>query len=118
MKAGIYMDISIQDYHAGVGLSASNLAELARSLLHYITRVKVPSRETPAMKLGIAVHCAILEPERFDIEYVEAPVVDKQTKDGKAIWSELEQSGKTVLSSEEYTKVTGMAKTVRNHKLA
>ena len=118
MKAGIYRDISIQDYHAGVGLSASNLAELARSPLHYITRLRLPSKETPATKLGIAVHCAILEPERFEIEYIEAPAVDKRTKDGKALWSELEQSGKIVLSSEEYTKVTEMASAIRRHELA
>lgn len=54
------------------------------------------------MKLGTAVHCAILESERFEIEYIEAPVIDRQTKDGKALWSKLEQSGRIVLSSDEY----------------
>ena len=70
------------------------------------------------MKLGTATHCAILEPERFEIEYVEAPVVDRRTKDGKALWNELEQSGRIVLSSEEYAKVTGMAKAMKDHELA
>ena len=64
IKAGIYRDISIHDYHAGIGLSASNLSELARSPLHYMTSLNYPSKETPSLRLGIAVHCAILEPER------------------------------------------------------
>ena len=70
------------------------------------------------MKLGTATNCAILEPERFEIEYVEAPVVDRRTKDGKALWSELEQSGKIILSSDEYIKVTEMATAMRRHELA
>ena len=70
------------------------------------------------MKLGTATHCAILEPERFEIEYVEAPCVDRRTKDGKALWSELEQSGKIILSSDEYTKVVEMASAMRRHELA
>ena len=118
IKAGIYRDISIHDYHAGIGLSASNLSELARSPLHYMTSLNYPSKETPSLRLGIAVHCAILEPERFEIEYVEAPLIDRRTKEGKARFSEIEGSGKIVLSSEEYVKVTGMAKAVHNHELA
>ena len=118
IKAGIYRGISNAEYHAGQGLGASNLRELLRSPLHYITSVNSEHKETPAMKLGIATHCAILEPERFDIEYVEAPVVDRRTKDGKAIWSELEQSGRIVLNSDEYGKVVEMASAIKRHELA
>ena len=63
-KPGIYRDISNSEYHSGEGLAASHFRELLRSPLHYITRVNTSSKETPAMKLGTAVHCAILEPER------------------------------------------------------
>ena len=80
--------------------------------------MSLPNKETPAMKLGTATHCAILEPERFDIEYVEAPVVDRRTKDGKALWSEVEQSGRIILSHDEYSKVTNMANAIRDHELA
>lgn len=118
MKPGVYRDISNTDYHAGKGLGASHLRELLRSPLHYMTSINTPSKETPAMKLGTAVHCAILEPERFEIEYIKAPSIDRRTKDGKALWSELEQSGRIVLSSDEYLKITQMANAVRNHEIA
>ena len=117
-KTGIYRDISSTEYHAGSGLGSSHLRELLKSPLHHKTSINSPSKETPAMKLGTATHCAILEPERFEIEYVEAPCVDRRTKDGKALWSELEQSGKIILSSDEYTKVTDMANAIRGHDLA
>ena len=117
-KTGIYRDIPSTEYHAGPGLGSSHLRELLKSPLHYKTSVNLPNKETPAMKLGTAPHCAILEPERFDIEYVEAPVVDRRTKDGKALWGELEQSGKIILTSDEYTKVVEMASSVRKHELA
>ncbi|MBR2207789.1 MAG: PD-(D/E)XK nuclease-like domain-containing protein [Synergistaceae bacterium] len=117
-KVGIYRDISSSEYHSGPGLGSSQLGELARSPLHYITSVNSPHKETPATKLGTATHCAILEPERFDIEYIEAPCIDRRTKDGKAIWSEIEQSGKIILSSDEYSRVTEMANAIRSHDLA
>ena len=117
-KPGIYRNISNSEYHSGEGLGSSHLRELLRSPLHYITRVNTPSKETPAMKLGTAVHCAILEPERFEIEYIEAPVIDRRTKDGKALWSELEQSGRIVLTADEYLKITQMASAVKNHEIA
>ena len=90
-RTGIYRDIPSTEYHAVPGLGSSHLRELLKSALHYKTSVNLPNKETPAMKLGTATHCAILEPECFDIEYVEAPIVDRRTKDGKALWSELEQ---------------------------
>ena len=117
-KTGIYRDIPSSEYHTGPGLGSSHLRELLKSPLHYKMSVNSPSKETPAMKLGTATHCAILEPERFDIEYVEAPVIDRRTKDGKALWSELEHSGKIILSSDEYSKVMEIAKAVRRHELA
>ena len=118
IQQGIYRNISLEEYHSGPGLSSSNLYELNRSPLHYITSIKNPRPQTPAMKVGTATHCAILEPERFEIEYSKAPDVDKRTKDGKAIWNELEQSGKIVLSADEYLKVSEMASAIRHHKLA
>lgn len=117
-QPGIYREVSSVDYHTGPGLGSSHLRELLRSPLHYQTSVKLPHKETPAMRLGTATHCAILEPERFEIEYVEAPIVDRRTKDGKALWNELEQSGKIILSSDEYSRVTEMAKGMRSHELA
>lgn len=118
VKSGIYPNISNADYHAGAGLSSSDLKLLARSPLHYINSKNTPRAETPSMKLGTAVHCAILEPDRFKNEYIQAPELDKRSKAGKEAWTELENSGKIILTAEEYNKALEMSSAVHKHALA
>ena len=118
IKPGIYRNIKITDYHTGAGLSAIGLCELMRSPLHYITSLKTPHKETPALKLGTATHCAILEPKRFANDYIKAGNLDRRTKEGKAAWLEIEQTGKIVLTPDEYNKVTSMVSAIQNHEVA
>ena len=62
------------DYFAMPGLSYSGIKDLLVSPLHYWHRNVNPEREerkeTPAMRLGSALHCAVLEPKRFEQQYV------------------------------------------------
>jgi len=57
-----------ETYHALDGISKSGLDLMARSPAHY--KGKVFKAGTRAMEIGTAIHAAILEPERFDSEYV------------------------------------------------
>jgi len=119
MEPGIYSGIENEEYHKGPGLSSSDLKLLARSPLHYKTAKETPHKETDAMRLGTAVHCAVLEPERFNQEYVAAPDgIDRRTKAGKAQWAELETTGKIVLSSEDAQTVQGIADSLKRHSTA
>ena len=115
---GVYKNISNQDYHAGAGVSSSDLKYLLKSPLHYKYYKSSPHEETPSMKLGTAVHTAVLEPERFLTDYLRAPELDKRTKAGKEEWARLESSGKIILSNDDYQKVLDMSNNVLNHKLA
>lgn len=79
IRPGIYRGISNDDYHnVAPGISSSGLSAVARSPAHYWERYLNPHRErpapTPAMEFGTAVHTAVLEPERFALEYMPAPV--------------------------------------------
>jgi len=112
---GIYSDISNKDYHEIEAISASGMKLLRRTPAHYKCSLH---EETPALKTGSALHCAVLEPERFSLEYIEAPDIDKRTKEGKKAFAELEASGKIALTKEEYTNVTGMAKSIHSHEIA
>ena len=119
MEPGVYGGIGNEEYHKGPGLSSSDLKLLARSPLHYKTAKAIPPKETDAMRLGTAVHCAVLEPDRFEKEYAAAPeAIDRRTKAGKAHWAELEATGKVVLSGEDAQMVRGMADSVRRHPTA
>ena len=77
MKTGLFAGISNAAYHAGDGISKSGLDLIARSPLHYFAKYRSPDRErdepTEAMKLGTAVHSAVLEPESFASDYIVVP---------------------------------------------
>ncbi len=101
-------------YHALDAVGKSDLDKIARSPLHW---KHAEREETAAMRIGSAVHCAVLEPDRFATEYVIAPECDKRTKAGKEQWLEFEGAnyGKTVLSREDGLLCHNIAGRVRAH---
>jgi hypothetical protein len=78
-------------------LSYSALKAFAKSPNHYLQYVNREFVETPAMVLGSALHCAVLEPNEYGKRYTIAPKFDRRTKAGKEqaeAW-ELAADGKT-----------------------
>jgi hypothetical protein len=126
MKTGIYSGITNDDYHGGVGVSKSGLDVLARSPLHYWSKYIDPNRErkepTPAMKLGTAIHTAVLEPDEFSKRHMVAPVVDRRSKDGKATWEQFvadaEAAGADLISADDFATCQAISRQVREHPTA
>lgn len=118
INAGLITGISNEYYHASLGVSKSQLDQLAKSPAHYLDSLKTPRKETPAMRLGTLFHGLILEPERIKI--APAPVCDKRTKEGKAVWERfcLENQGAEVVTAEEAEQLAGMVQAVRRHPAA
>jgi len=113
--------IGIEEYHAGPGVSKSDLDLIARSPAHYRAQKAAPREATPAMIIGSAFHTATLEPEKFDLEFAVAPEgIDRRTKAGKEEWAAFEaaSAGKTVLKAEDADRVKEMALAVLAHPLA
>jgi exodeoxyribonuclease VIII len=75
MKPGIYFDISNEDYHAGDGVSKSQLDMVALSpaLLQWQKSAPVDTEKLKALDMGTALHCLLLEPEEFDKRFIVAP---------------------------------------------
>jgi exodeoxyribonuclease VIII len=94
----------------------STLKEMARSPKHYRYRLENPPEETPAMRLGRAIHTAVLEPDAFPLEYV---VYDGPRRAGKD-WEEFAAVNvrKTILKVDEYQTALDVRDAVRGHKLA
>jgi len=84
------------EYHKNTEkISKSGLDLVHKSPLHYWDRYLNPAsqeRKTPALILGSAVHCAVLEPGEFGKRYAIAPEVDRRTKEGKEIYANFEAS--------------------------
>lgn len=119
---GIYAGLSNADYHAGPGISKSQLDTLARSPLHFwakhIAKQQGTRVETAAMRFGTAVHTAILEPEDF-VNWVVMDKVDRRTKDGKAAAEAAETRaaarGVRVIDRADHDVVTAIAASVERH---
>jgi len=122
IEPGIYPDMSNADYHASSGISKSGITLLLESPLKYKSRYidLVAGETTPAMIIGSATHTAVFEPEKFNQEYAIAPVCDKRTKEGKAIFANfLETAGdKTPLSESDASQISAIRDAVLAHPVA
>lgn len=103
-------------------LNWSTLKLIATSPRLLKWRADHPRKDTPALARGRAIHCAILEHDRFASEYVAQPDLgDGRTRAGKAAkaeWLETVPDGAEVLSAAEYELVTRCAAAVADHPRA
>lgn len=120
----ILKDMPNAEYHAGTdAISSSGLKLLARSPAHYWATYLDPQREptapTPAMLMGTMIHTAVLEPHRFDDEYIAIPEgLDKRTKEGKALWQEIAASGRQPITEAQRARAIAVASSLLAHPAA
>ena len=107
----MFIDMPADDYHSNpavVGHSA--LVSLLHSPKHYFADLGRGRKVTPAMEFGTAFHTQVLEPERFNAEFVTKPKFDLRTNVGKeksAAW-DAENPGKTIISEADKESIEGM----------
>jgi PDDEXK-like domain of unknown function (DUF3799) len=82
----IQYNLSDDAYHAIDAVSASQLKIIAsQSPLHWHDQYVLGNREDAEhFRIGRAVHCALLEPERFKREYITLPNQSRTSFDGMA----------------------------------
>lgn len=103
-------------------LSFSSLKEFSESpkhYKHYRTKERTPA--TPAMNIGSAVHCLILEDLNvFNERFAVSAKFDKRTKQGKEDFAQFEiQAGKkTILSPEDYETVNNIKSAIQSYEPA
>ena len=83
-----FVDIPAKEYHATKAVSQSLLKRLGQSPAKLRWHLDHPQdeKDSPAKRVGSAVHCALLEPEKFESSVVVMPDVDRRTKAGKAAY--------------------------------
>jgi len=92
-------------------VNKSTLWEMRKSPLHYWHLMHdTPKEDTAAMKFGRAAHARMLTPHTFDNSYVVAPECDRRTKEGKAIWAKLMESGREVVAAQDMNRILAMEK--------
>lgn len=109
-----------KEYHNAEGVSKSDLDLVHKSPLHYITAKNSPKVQTEALLFGSALHKFVLENNEFSSEFTTAPLCDRRTKEGKAIYADfLKKSvGKEVITSEYLKKIQLMAEVIHKHPIA
>lgn len=115
---GVYDIYTNAEYHAADGISKSDLDLIHKSPAHYKAHYKAARHEdTPALKLGTAIHTLVLEPARFVAEYdfIEG---DRRTKAVKDAIKDAEAAGKIILTKEEFDAVSGMRDSFFKNKIA
>lgn len=107
------------DYRASPGLSYSESKLLQRSPAHYRWAKDNPGRYAPSaqMILGTMLHCAVLEPARFDRDYVTEPRpgMSKNSNEWKAFVTNCALSEQHPISEDERARVFGMRDSLRAH---
>ncbi|MGT8217975.1 exodeoxyribonuclease VIII [Escherichia coli] len=118
IEPGIYYGISNENYHAGPGISKSQLDDIADTPALYLWRKNAPvdTTKTKTLDLGTAFHCRVLEPEEFSNRFIVAPEFNRRTNAGKeeekAFLMEYASTGKTVITAEEGRKIELMYQSV------
>jgi len=104
-----------QQYRYTKAYSESAISDAKRSLPYYrdkrVTK-KIEYKETPSLKDGIAAHCALLEPDTFEEQYVPC--------DGtitKKVRGPIEEHGKIPISRKNYDLFKSQAEYIRAHKV-
>jgi hypothetical protein len=107
---------STAEYQATLAVNYSTLKAMGRSPAHYRAALHRGHAESPAMRKGTAVHCAILEPYRFSVEYVTYPGKVRRGREWEAF--EASNSSKEILTHVELAEIQEIANAVRLHLVA
>lgn len=119
----IHSRMPADEYRAIDAISITRLKELRRSPLHYRHALEHP-KQTGPLSLGVAAHCATLEPERFGREFAVWSRRSETTgnlcpRNGKW-WDafQAENAGKTIITEDECTPALALAAAVRADPVA
>lgn len=108
--------MDFDEYKAVDAVNYSALKWMRKSALHFLNALKRDGADTRSMKLGRAGHTAVLEPDRFLIDYV---MFGGDRRAGKA-WDAFaaDHADKEILKLDEYQLALAMRDAVEKHPRA
>lgn len=121
LPGGIRSRVPFAEYRQLPGMSISRLKRMKRSPLHFLHE----PTSTPALQLGSAAHCKVLEPDLFGCQY---RIWNRRSDSGRAaprsgkIWDLFEAQAAAddfdVLTVEQAEHAEAIARAVRSDKAA
>ena len=117
-------NIANDEYHSSMGLSRSALMEFKRSPFHYWHKYMVDTdrrvEPSTAMVMGNLVHTMVLEPHKFDSEFVMRPEMDRRTNAGKQAFNAFSMTlaGRQSVTYEQVEHANAIQKAIIENDLA
>jgi exodeoxyribonuclease VIII len=118
---GYLLRVAEEVYRSHPYVSQSELKVFSQQTpAHFREQRLKPKKDSDAMRLGTAVHTAILEPMEYEKRYMLGPKVNRRTKKGKEQWLEALQEaidkGMELLEPDIYYPPIAMRERVRKSK--
>lgn len=99
-------------------LNYSSIPHLLQSPAHYIANLTKPRSPSKEMLFGTALHSYVLEPEKFQDQYV-VKTLDGRTNKGKQAILEIEfVQKKKIISEEDFEAIRYMDANIKRHAIA
>lgn len=121
LAPGFYREVSFDEYASWQAANASTLDCFRRSPAHAYHLMSTGGKpRTKALELGWALHCAVLEPNRFERDFIVPPKVDRRTKLGKETWArfEAQNPGAELVPQERHGQISSMRDSIFQNKIA
>jgi hypothetical protein len=118
-KPGIYPGVPFAEYRGWDAINASFLTTLSRRTPYHAKHDRdFPTDETPALRMGRALHSYVLEPATFEQCWSVCPACDKRTKEGKALYAAfLEAKGaRDEIGEKDFTEIKELAHEIRKQQ--
>jgi len=118
---GVHVDVPFEEYLQWDAVSQSQLGELARSPAHLQESIASAEYDTDALRIGRALHCAVLEPGEFTSPKrfgILPDGTDRRTKAGKELWESIRGRGATPIKQAEHDAIRGMRDALFAHTAA
>jgi len=123
MQSGFYHQ-SFFDYIEAPGINRSFLHDMISYSPGHAKFQQEHEEITPALRLGDAFHAAILEPERFEKEYVTLPLDCKPGSGARmktrkeAFLFMAEEKGQTIIQPDDYENIKEMVAVIQSNQNA
>jgi hypothetical protein len=124
LPPGLHIDVSPASYHVrSLGLCSKHILDkVAKGPAYYRAWVNglVEETDTKAFSLGRAVHCAVLEPSRYEVDYaIEPDVGDRRYKNAKTKLAEWRRDNahRTHIGRKDAKVIAGIVASARAHPL-
>ena len=116
-------DISNNEYHASSGISRSSLLEFKRSPYHFWHKYMVERSDSAdpsaALVMGNLIHTMVLEPHKFDDEFVVRPEMDRRTNAGKFAYNQFisTMAGRMSVTKDQVNQADLIANSILTNEL-